>query len=307
MQKTNAKSPKFFFKKKNFRLHTHNPRRFSGFAVVVFFGEILDDFHDFFFGMCFTRRKFTTYFGSQRFSQEKRQFLLDVKQNTHFTYENQRKTAKVSLASRNYSFRKINHSTTVRFPARVPIFLVCVATVARTCLFPTSTVAMDGECSSGAALRRKNLRPRAWQRHVRSAVQLALVEKLHYSANKVEQYVAPRGQRTRATQEVHEVNDALRGLKLPPPETRPGRSWGSTMPPFSSSSSSPCGRSLRRRKSGTKAGTVGRLRLGAIPSQRTIPRPCHRGKETRNSLMTVSWMSSCTTEVRTQVIIVFLC
>ena len=38
-------------------------------------------------------------------------------------------------------------------------------------------------------------------------------------------------------------------------------------------------------KAGTKAGTIGRMRLGAVPSQRTIPRLCQRGVETRNSLM----------------------
>ena len=36
-----------------FYLHTQNPRRFSEFAVVVVFFEILNDFHDFVFGMCF--------------------------------------------------------------------------------------------------------------------------------------------------------------------------------------------------------------------------------------------------------------
>ena len=44
---------------------------------------------------------------------------------------------------------------------------------------------MDGERGSGAALRRRERRLRAWQRHVRTAVQLALAEKLHHSANKV--------------------------------------------------------------------------------------------------------------------------
>ena len=59
-------------------------------------------------------------------------------------------------------------------------------------------------------------------------------------------------------------------------------------------------------KAGTKAGTTGRTRLGAIPSQRTIPRLCQRGMETRNSLMTMSLMSSCTKEARIQVIIASL-
>ena len=43
-------------------------------------------------------------------------------------------------------------------------------------------------------------------------------------------------------------------------------------------------------KAGAKAGTIGRMRLGATPSQRTIPRLCQRGMETQNSLMTMSLM-----------------
>ena len=39
-------------------------------------------------------------------------------------------------------------------------------------------------------------------------------------------------------------------------------------------------------KAGGKAGTSGRMRLGATPSQRTIPRLCQRGMETQSSLMT---------------------
>ena len=40
-----------------------------------------------------------------------------------------------------------------------------------------SAVAIDGDRGSGAALRRRERRSRAWQRHVRTAVQLALAEK----------------------------------------------------------------------------------------------------------------------------------
>ena len=40
-------------------------------------------------------------------------------------------------------------------------------------------------------------------------------------------------------------------------------------------------------EAGAKAGTIGRLRLGVTPSQRTTPRLCRRGMETQNSLMTV--------------------
>ena len=62
-------------------------------------------------------------------------------------------------------------------------------------------VAMDGDRGSGAALRRRENRLRAWQRHVRPAVRLALVEKLHHSANKVELHNARRGQEKRAGRE----------------------------------------------------------------------------------------------------------
>ena len=61
-----------------------------------------------------------------------------------------------------------------------------------------SAVARDGDRGSGAALRRRERRTRAWQRHVRTAVQLALAEKLHHSANKVEPHNALRGQNKRA-------------------------------------------------------------------------------------------------------------
>ena len=58
-------------------------------------------------------------------------------------------------------------------------------------------------------------------------------------------------------------------------------------------------------KAGPKAGKIGRMHLGATPSQRTIPRLCRRGMESQDSLMTTSLMSSCTREARTQVIIAF--
>ena len=52
--------------------------------------------------------------GSQRFSEEKWQFSLVVKQKTHFTEEiNEKQFAKVGSSHNNfYSFRVINHSTT---------------------------------------------------------------------------------------------------------------------------------------------------------------------------------------------------
>ena len=86
-----------------------------------------------------------------------------------------------------------------------------------------SAVAMDGERGSGAALRRRERRLRAWQRHVRMAVQLALAETLHHSANKVEPHDALRGQEKRAGREVeeHESHAGLRAQTAPPPGMRP--------------------------------------------------------------------------------------
>ena len=57
--------------------------------------------------------------------------------------------------------------------------------------------------SAVAALRcaERERRLRAWQRHVRTAVQLALAEKLHHSANKVEPHDALRGQEKNAGRE----------------------------------------------------------------------------------------------------------
>ena len=83
---------------------------------------------------------------------------------------------------------------------------------------------MDGERDSGAAQRRRERRLHAWQRHVRTAVQLALAEKLHHSANKVEPHDALRGQNKRAGREEVEnvTRDGLRAQKSPPPGVRPG-------------------------------------------------------------------------------------
>ena len=80
-------------------------------------------------------------------------------------------------------------------------------------MFQNLAVAMDGERDSGAAQRRRERRLRAWQRHVRTAVQLALAEKLHHSANKVEPHDALRGQNKRAGREEveHEQHDGPTG------------------------------------------------------------------------------------------------
>ena len=82
---------------------------------------------------------------------------------------------------------------------------------------------MDGERSSGAALRRIERRLRVWQRHVRTAVQLALAEKPHHSANKVELDYTPRGQEKRAGREEAglETHSGLRAPTPLPPGMRP--------------------------------------------------------------------------------------
>ena len=72
-------------------LHTQNPLRFRGFTfVIIVFVEIRDDFHDFVSECVSFQRKINNLFWGHRFSKEKWQFSLDVKQNTHFTDENQR-------------------------------------------------------------------------------------------------------------------------------------------------------------------------------------------------------------------------
>ena len=98
-------------------------------------------------------------------------------------------------------------------------------------------VAMEyhGERASGAAQRRRERRLRAWQRHVRTAVQLALAEKLHHSAGPVEQHDALRRQknaRVRQEGEEHGTYDAPRGLSAPLPGTRPARraAWTAVAP-----------------------------------------------------------------------------
>ena len=75
------------------KISTQNPRRFPGCTVVVviLFDEILDDFHVCFRNASLSVRKSTTQFEASSFSVEKWRFSLDVKQNTHFTDENQRK------------------------------------------------------------------------------------------------------------------------------------------------------------------------------------------------------------------------
>ena len=79
--------------------------------------------------------------------------------------------------------------------------------------------------NAAAALRcaEESAALRAWQRHVRTAVQLALAEKLHHSANKVESDNALRGQEKRAGREEAglESHSGLRALTPLPQGTRP--------------------------------------------------------------------------------------
>lgn len=87
-----------------------------------------------------------------------------------------------------------------------------------------SAVAVDGERGSGAALRRRERRLLAWQRHVRTVMQLALAEKSHHSAGNVEQDDALRRQRKRAGREEteHVTHFGLQALMGLPPGMRPG-------------------------------------------------------------------------------------
>ena len=60
--------------------------------------------------------KSTTLFGSHSFSEEKRQYSLDVKRKHTFTKQI---LAKVSPSNNNYCFIKINHSTTTTRTTRL--------------------------------------------------------------------------------------------------------------------------------------------------------------------------------------------
>ena len=68
-------------------LDTQSPRRFPGFTVVVvtFFVKILDDCHDFVSECVSFQRKINNpFWEGNRFSEEKYQFSLDVKQKHTF-------------------------------------------------------------------------------------------------------------------------------------------------------------------------------------------------------------------------------
>ena len=75
-------------------LHTQNPRRFPGFTVVVvtLFVKILDDFHDFVFGMCLFPKKINNRCGVQPFFRRKVTIFIGRETNIHiFSDENRRK------------------------------------------------------------------------------------------------------------------------------------------------------------------------------------------------------------------------
>ena len=85
-------------------LHTQNPRRFLGFAVVVvvvvvtFFVEILNDFHD--FSECvFSLRKSTTQFGRSPIFRWKVTMFIGSETKTYIllTQINETMLAKISL------------------------------------------------------------------------------------------------------------------------------------------------------------------------------------------------------------------
>ena len=92
---------------------------------------------------------------------------------------------------------------------------------------------MDGERSSGAAQRRRECRQRAWQRHVRTAVQLALAEKLHHSAGPVEQHDAPRRQKNTRVRQEGEEHGTYDGPRGPAPLPEVARLQGRPVAPLS--------------------------------------------------------------------------
>ena len=83
MEKNDEKRKKM----KKIGFQTQNPLRFPRFTVVVvtFFVKILVDFHDFVSECVSFQRKINNpFWGSNRFSEEKSQFSLDVKQKHTF-------------------------------------------------------------------------------------------------------------------------------------------------------------------------------------------------------------------------------
>ena len=92
-------------------IHTQNPRRFPGFTVVVatFFRQNPRRFPWFCFGMClFLEENQQPVLGGNRFSEEKWQFSLGVKQkHTFYRRKSTKKIAKVSPSNNNSYFRII--------------------------------------------------------------------------------------------------------------------------------------------------------------------------------------------------------
>ena len=73
-----------------------------------------------------------------------------------------------------------------------------------------------------SARRRRERRHRAWLRHERLSIAMALAEQLHHSSQWVERNEALRRQTTRAGEEVEqETYQAPRGKNTPPPAAGP--------------------------------------------------------------------------------------
>ena len=106
IEKTRKKNEEMWF-------HTQSPRRFPGFTVVVvtFFVKILYDFHDYVLeSVSFSRKINNPVLRGRRFSEEKLQFSLVVKQNTHFPTKNNETIAEISSFINNCSFPFNNHT-----------------------------------------------------------------------------------------------------------------------------------------------------------------------------------------------------
>ena len=152
-------------------------------------------------------KKFKNLLGSHRFSQEKRQFSLDVNKNT-FSRKIEEKIAKVS--SSNCSSGKYKHSTTKTVTAAAAtktttgVFPKCAH-----CFFCVTCCEMDlsWQPVTRAAQRRRGRRLRAAWQHEQQPIAQALATFTHHSS---------RGQRTaRAGEWGSELNYTVTIQKTP--------------------------------------------------------------------------------------------
>ena len=119
--------------------------------------------------------------GSNRFSEEKWQFSLDVKQKLHiFPTKIDEKIAKVSPSNNNYSSRK-NHSTTRNRRGADRGFLERFLFV-RDFSSEDFMWAAEGAAHAGAAKRRRERRHRAYLKYARMSVAMALSEYKHHTS-----------------------------------------------------------------------------------------------------------------------------